>query len=194
MDTYHHGNLRTALLSLARSLVEESRGNGAPSLRELARRAGVSPTAVYHHFSSKEELLAEVAAGLLEELIGTWESAPLEAMGTGYVEFFREHPTALGLVFGPGLRQHPRVRGLQDRAFGLLVGRLPSGQDGGPDEAAGLLVWGLVHGLAHLYQAGVLGCEPEACPGGSPLWYRPPAEVLAALGPLLDRALGVARG
>ncbi|MBX9748821.1 MAG: TetR family transcriptional regulator, partial [Roseococcus sp.] len=57
---YHHGDLRAALLDAADALLDEG-GDGAVSLREAARRAGVSPTAAYRHFADKEALLAALA-------------------------------------------------------------------------------------------------------------------------------------
>lgn len=188
MDTYHHGNLKAELLTRARAMIEATGTAEAPSLRELARQTGVSPTAVYHHFASKEELLAAVGADLLEELLAVWEPLSLEEMGPAYLTFFRAHPTALGLLFGPRLRQVPRVRELQDRAYEALVRRLPPGP-GGPDHAAGLALWALVQGLAHLYSAGVLGSDPEVCPGGPGLWYQEPAAVMTALAPRIEKLL-----
>lgn len=189
MDSYHHGNLKADLLAKARVLIEKSPSGEAPSLRELARQAGVSPTAVYHHFPSKEDLLAEVGAALLEELLAVWEPLGIEDLGYAYLQFFRDHPTALGLLFGPKLRKVPRIRLLQERAYAILVSRLPPSPDGQPDHTAGLALWALVQGLAHLYAAGALGSDPVECPGGPALWYQEPKSVLAALAPLLQRML-----
>ncbi|MFH2114481.1 MAG: TetR/AcrR family transcriptional regulator [Spirochaetota bacterium] len=187
MDAYHHGNLKADLLTRARTMIETVPG-AAPSLRELARQAGVSATAVYHHFPSKEDLLAEVGASLLEELMADWDRLTLEELGQAYLGFFRSHPSALGLVFGPRLRKVPRIRELQDKAYTALIERLPPGPDG-PDHRAGLAVWALVQGLAHLYADGALGADPEECPGGPALWYQEPPAVMAALAPLLEKML-----
>lgn len=183
MDSYHHGHLRQDLLDRARRALDGSPGAELPSLRELARQAGVSPTAVYHHFSSREALLAGVAASLLSELSQAWEGLSLEQMGPAYVEFFRTHPSALGLVFGQAIRRNPAVRELQDGAYRLLVSKLPPRVDGSPNHEAGLALWALVHGLAHLYAAQVLGADPVECPGGPDLWYQAPGAVIARLGP-----------
>lgn len=188
MDAYHHGNLKADLLIRARALIETNPGE-APSLRELARQAGVSATAVYHHFPSKEDLLAEVGASLLEELMSGWESLTLEEIGPAYLGFFRRHPSALGLVFGPRLRKVPRIRDLQDKAYAALVGRLPPGPDGQPNHPVGLAIWAMVQGLAHLYASGTLGADPVVCPGGPDLWYQEPEVVMTTLAPLLDKLL-----
>ena len=64
--TYHHGNLGPALIAAARELLDAD-GPGAVSLREAARRVGVSATATYRHFTDKDHLFAAVAAeGYLE--------------------------------------------------------------------------------------------------------------------------------
>jgi len=186
MDSYHHGNLRADLVSRARALVE---GNSSevPSLRELARQAGVSPTAVYHHFPSKEDLLAEVATQMLEDLVSSWHGLSLPSLGPAYLRYFRDHPSALGLLFGPRLRSVPRIRELQDQAYQALVGQLPPTPEGTADHRAGLLVWALVQGLAHLFSTGALGADAVECPGGPDLWYQEPEQVLETLAPLLDR-------
>lgn len=189
MDSYHHGNLRADLIARARALVENSPTAEAPSLRELARQAGVSATAVYHHFSSKEDLLAEVAVAILEDLVQNWRGLSLAALGPAYLRYFRDHPSSLGLVFGSRLRALPRIRELQDQAYQALVGQLPRTAKGELDHEAGLVVWALVQGLAHLFATGALGADPEDCPGGPELWYREPEAVLEALAPTLDKLL-----
>lgn len=189
MDSYHHGNLKADLVARARVLVEASATAEPPSLRELARQAGVSATAVYHHFASKDDLLTEVAVAMLSDLVANWRTLGLAALGPAYLRFFRDHPQALGLLFGARLRAVPRVRQLQDEAYAALVGQLPPTPEGQPDHGAGLFVWALVQGLAHLFAAGALGAEREDCPGGPDLWYQEPEAVLAALSPFLDKAL-----
>lgn len=189
MDSYHHGNLRADLVSRARALVEGSPSAEVPSLRELARQAGVSATAVYHHFPSKEDLLAEVATQMLEDLVSSWQSLSLSSLGPAYLRYFRDHPSALGLLFGSRLRSAPRIRELQDQAYQALVGQLPPTAEGTADHRAGLLVWALVQGLAHLFSTGALGAHVAECPGGPDLWYQEPEAVLEALAPLMDKIL-----
>src|SRR5579884_242948 len=75
---YHHGNLRNALIQAAVGLISQT-GNSSFTLREIARRAGVTHAALYRHFETKEALLAEVAAdgfrGLLESVQAAAEGA-----------------------------------------------------------------------------------------------------------------------
>jgi AcrR family transcriptional regulator len=93
---YHHGDLRRALIDAARRLLE-AEGPSALSLRAVAREAGVSPAAPYHHFKDKAELLEAVAQegwAKLDERLGRAKSvAPsqdaMTALGVAYVLFAR---------------------------------------------------------------------------------------------------------
>jgi AcrR family transcriptional regulator len=104
---YHHGDLRRALFDAAIDLIEEQQ-NWDFSLRELARRAGVSHNAPYSHFASKSELLAAVAAAgfelLSQEMARAAAAAPgpdaaCTAVGEAYVRFGRAHPGHYRLMF-----------------------------------------------------------------------------------------------
>src|SRR5271170_4835975 len=88
---YRHGNLPAALVAAARQILDES-GMQAVGLRETARRVGVSATAAYRHFASKEDLLASVAAEGFRELAVAIDAArkgPDSLIGPSlaYVEF-----------------------------------------------------------------------------------------------------------
>src|SRR3982751_4595817 len=94
---YHHGDLRRALIDAARRILE-AEGPSALSLRAVAREAGVSPAAPYHHFKDKGELLEAVAQEgweMLDEGIGkakanaTSSVEALDEIGVGYVCFAR---------------------------------------------------------------------------------------------------------
>lgn len=201
MSTYHHGDLRRQLLELA--LQGLNQASGAPefpqlSLRDLARQAGVSATAVYHHFASKEALLEAVAEQSFHELLSSWEGRALTELGPLYLEFFARRPALLDLMFGPALGTSARLRALQMEAYQVLLRALqaaPPGATGtpatGPEnpDTQALFIWAFVHGLAQLIRAGALAADPASCPGGPALWYQPPAALLGALSPLLDRAL-----
>src|SRR5271167_202611 len=106
--SYHHGDLRAALVQAARTILE-TQGLATLSLRGAARAAGVSPAAPYHHFPDKQALLDAVAAQGFDALTAamttrmakeTNPDARLEASGVGYVVFAVENPALFGLMFG----------------------------------------------------------------------------------------------
>ena len=102
---YHHGALREALILATESLLAE-RGAEAFSLREVARRAGVSPAAPAHHFGDASGLLTAVATSGFEALSAALEAgdakgggdarAALRGQGQAYVRFALQHPGASG--------------------------------------------------------------------------------------------------
>ncbi len=108
-DSYHHGNLKESLIVTALDMLR-SEGFEAITLRELATRLGTSRSAIYRHFSGKEELMkAVILAGfdLLSEVIephfGNREKPLLErfhAMGISYITFATENPNLYRLLFG----------------------------------------------------------------------------------------------
>jgi AcrR family transcriptional regulator len=93
---YRHGNLPAALRGAARQILDEN-GLQAVGLRETARRVGVSATAAYRHFTSKDDLLASVAAEGFRELAAAMEGATrgpnlLTRAGLAYIEFAHQNP------------------------------------------------------------------------------------------------------
>jgi AcrR family transcriptional regulator len=155
---YRHGNLPTALLAAARQILDEN-GLQAVGLRETARRVGVSATAAYRHFTSKEDLLASVAAEGFRELAAAMQSAtrganPLTRAGLAYIEFANQNRGLFRLMFGPILAERAKYPALQAASAsveGLLL-RGVTDLDPRPlhDNHAAMAAWGLVHGLAHL--------------------------------------------
>lgn len=104
---YHHGDLRRALVDAARRLLE-SEGPSALSLRAVAREAGVSPAAPYHHFKDKAELLDAVAHEGWEMLdaamrhLGHDDETTrqhIATLGVAYVEFARDHPALYRVMY-----------------------------------------------------------------------------------------------
>ena len=104
---YHHGDLRRALTEAAWELVREH-GLDALTLREVARKVGVTHAAPYHHFESREALLdalAEEAFGALAsamEAVSLRERDPVDrlmAVGRAYIDFGRAHPERLQVMF-----------------------------------------------------------------------------------------------
>jgi AcrR family transcriptional regulator len=164
---YHHGDLRRALIDTALAMVTEE-GAWNFTLREVARRAGVSHAAPYNHFEDKSALLAEVAVLGFESLRQAMETAargqPRSArqafagIGVAYVRFGVEHPAHYRLMFGAELAEKARNSTLQaasDATFAVLTGVLERGQASGQirrgvvrDQA--LAAWSLVHGLTTL--------------------------------------------
>lgn len=112
---YHHGDLRRALIDAAMELVTEEQ-DWAFSLREVARRAGVSHNAPYNHFPEKRDLLGAVAAVGFEQLRARMRGAiaglrspraAILASARAYVNAGVENPALYRLMFGPALAQAP---------------------------------------------------------------------------------------
>lgn len=178
---YHHGNLRKALLDAALELLDEQ-GAEALSLREVARRAGVSHAAPYRHFEDKDALVAAVAEVSFDELTATMRSrmAPFEhgsvasllASGHGYVEYAVTRPSRFRVVFGPvlgrlagsaeGRRRHPSLCAAGDRCYGVMLGAVTAAQARGVVREGDCrplahVAWSTVHGLSSLLLDGQLG-------------------------------------
>ncbi len=156
---YHHGNLRASLLEAAEAVLAE-RGAQALTLREVARAAGVSHGAPYHHFASLNDLLAAVAQRGFETLGDAMAEAVavpdtrerLLRVAEAYVACARAHPERFRLMFGPLLAskdEHPALRDAAQRAFGfVLAAAVAHDSKHGADLA--VAGWSLAHGLSHL--------------------------------------------
>ncbi len=155
---YRHGNLPNALRAAARTILDES-GPEIVGLRETARRVGVSATAAYRHFSSKEDLLASVAAEGFRELTTAMEAAdgpdPLIGLGLAYVEFALKKKGLFRLMFGPILVERAKYPALNEAANAAFacVQRVAGSAEGEEGEGAttSMATWGLVHGLSALF-------------------------------------------
>jgi AcrR family transcriptional regulator len=149
MSTYHHGDLRATLLQAAGEILEEQ-GVTALSLREAARRAGVSHNAPYRHFPDRDSLFAALAAEGFVLLQQETVKRPEGDIGLAYVEFALNHPHRFRLMFGGQLRfdEYPELRGAAEGSFKNLQKVFESLGDDAPLAAAA--AWALVHGLAHL--------------------------------------------
>jgi len=166
--TYHHGHLHDALLEAAIQLIAEIGANGF-TLREVARRAGVSHNAPYRHFADREELLAAVASqGFLElnqamlEEAGRQSNAldRLKHAGLAYVEFALRRPEHFTVMFDASVPkvQRPDSPKYDEEAFATLLGLVKDCQDAGALPAGdlhqlALLAWSMVHGIAKLATA-----------------------------------------
>ena len=148
MSTYHHGDLRAALLRASAEVLEKE-GISGLSLRDVARRAGVSHNAPYRHFPDRDALLAAMAAegfGLLSEQMRDHSG---REMGEAYVRFALEHPQRFRLMFGGLLAfsSYPQLRVAADGAYQALVNAF---KDRPRPDLAAAGAWALVHGLSHL--------------------------------------------
>lgn len=169
--SYHHGNLREALLESGLELLEEA-GEAGFSLRELARRLGVTANAAYRHYANKEVLLMGLAAEgfrlFADNQMQLWQDTPgsaadkFLASGCGYVRFACEHPALFRLMFGhqAASQRTDELAQASSRAFDGLLAGVASVLDLPPetDEArlAATNAWALVHGFSHLILDGQL--------------------------------------
>ncbi|HEV3173344.1 MAG TPA: TetR/AcrR family transcriptional regulator [Actinocrinis sp.] len=196
-DTYHHGDLRAACLRAARQLLEED-GSAALSVRAVARRAGVSPTAPYRHFAERDTLVSAVAAEGYVELAGQLAAAhpspstpdDLAAVALAYVRFALEHPAMFRLMFAepcdPSSEDRVVATAVISEYVGGIVRRAFPGAD--PD-AMSTGVWALVHGLAFLYLDGKLDASaPEVVAGRVGAVVRELASAAAAMSPAAAEA------
>jgi AcrR family transcriptional regulator len=172
---YHHGDLRRSLIDAALELVQEAGPSGI-TLREAARRAGVTHAAPYRHFADKEALLAavaEVGFAQLRSCIERAVEAPgaeprslaaIEAIGCAYVRFARENSSQFRVMFGVELgdkRRYPALLEADQAVFDLLcsaIGRAQACGDlpAGDPARMGMVAWSMLHGVAALEVDGQL--------------------------------------
>jgi AcrR family transcriptional regulator len=176
---YHHGNLKPALLDAAVELIAEV-GPAAFTLREVARRAGISHNAPYRHFREKNELLAAVATEGFQRLAESLGKSGktrasnsalrrFQASGLAYVRFALHSPEHLLVMFDWPLAtdRYPELSAAGPPAFSILVGLVEAAQrerslpPGDPSELA-CIAWSLVHGIAKLAIAKQLPWKSES--------------------------------
>ena len=165
---YHHGDLRPALLRAAVETIGQT-GPAAMSLREVARRAGVSHAAAAYHFGDKAGLLTAVAAEGYRMLTGELRDARdsgrgfLE-VGVAYVRFAVSHRAYFEVMYRPELYRPDDAEVREARAAAAVHLYGTASPDAGR-LAAGAAAWSLVHGLATLWLNGnlppQLGTDPE---------------------------------
>jgi AcrR family transcriptional regulator len=198
---YHHGDLRNALIEAALAIIAEDGPEGF-TIRDAARRAGVSSAAPYRHFTDREDLLAAVAADCMQRLGDAMDRA-IEAAGTGdplavyratgiaYVRFAAEHPAHFRVMSMPQMaaRTPPEVgAGFDDWVAGMTA-RLAAAQAAGtiapmPLEHVLLAANCLTYGLARMVVDGhpmlaILG-DAASSPGAA-----------AALAEMVTGVLGI---
>jgi AcrR family transcriptional regulator len=175
--TYHHGNLRRALLDEALATIR-AEGVEALTLREIGARLGVSRTALYRHFADKRALLTAVATEgfreLRRQLVAAWEEGgrgptASQAMGVAYVRFAAANPAHYRVMFGRFVDSQPcdpELAAEAGGAFQALVDAVAALQRGGMVRGddpvlVARFVWAVVHGVAMLAIDGQLP-EPGA--------------------------------
>ena len=167
---YHHGELPETLMNLALEHIERD-GTEKLSLRALAREAGVSPTAPYRHFASKQCLLAAIATQGFQALSDSHaalskQNLPLEehaiAMASTYIQFAQENPTSYQIMFGGLLGDFSEyemlttaVASSYTEVYKLLQAIIDArGLDTDPAQLGGVL-WSFLHGMSSLLIGGV---------------------------------------
>ncbi|OOY07371.1 MULTISPECIES: TetR/AcrR family transcriptional regulator [unclassified Thioclava] len=165
---YHHGNLRQALVASALELIEEKGPTGF-TLSEAAKRAGVTPAAVYRHFEGREDLIAECARqGYLifgDLLDHAWNGgkpsalAAFSAVGRAYLAFARKYPGHYMAMFESGIspNRSPDLAAVasksstaMERATRALMEHVPPAKRP-PVAMVSAHVWAMSHGVVELY-------------------------------------------
>lgn len=167
---YHHGDLRRAVIETAMGMLDEEKG-WQFTLREVARRAGVSHAAPYKHFPDKGALLSEMARLGFDRLRETLDALPpsssirdeFGSTARAYVEFGKANPALYRLMFGAdagdAIDVHLSERALA--AFGVMIDLLERGQRGGvlrkrDTRGQAAACWALLHGITMLTIDGLL--------------------------------------
>jgi AcrR family transcriptional regulator len=164
---YHHGAVRERLLQEALALIAEG-GTSALSLREAARRVGVTHAAAYHHFPDKSALVATLATDAMwrlarvlrvaERRVSASDLERVCRIGAAYVRFALRNPPSFRVAFAPEIAhkgEFPALRAASDAASAPLLRSLQRlrGTSGTLDDATrelGVAIWSLVHGLSVL--------------------------------------------
>ncbi len=162
--SFHHGNLKAALIESATAMVDEG-GSEAISLRAVAARAGVSQTAPYRHFTDKTALLSAAAVPgfqafteCLDQAIASADepAEQLAAIGRAYVDFAMTRTGMFRLMFLSDLLPSSRDPELGAVAMGSferltrVVSAWRGETDAVPRDATAIAAWALIHGLAML--------------------------------------------
>lgn len=165
-ESYHHGDLKRALIAAATVLIETG-GSKALTLRAAATAAGVSIAAPYRHFPDRDALLAAVLTQAFGDLAAATDAArqacaePLQALkacGVAYVRFAVNRPNLYRLMFGPECKKsaYPDLATSGMAAFDVLRRAVAACQTQGlirgtDPQTTALAGWALTHGLASLW-------------------------------------------
>lgn len=165
-------DVRTSILEASIALMNEG-GLGSLSMREVARRAGVSHQAPYHYFTDREAILAELAGDGFDRLYDYMASAiglarnkiadKNRAMGEAYIRFALNNPEVFRLMFRcemVDLKRYPHAKVKADRCFQLVattLGVTLTDDKTDPNMTPVIASWSMAHGLATLMLEGKLG-------------------------------------
>lgn len=169
---YHHGDLRAALIAEGLALLATQTADSL-SLRELARRVGVSAPSVYRHFPDKEALMTALAEEGLKQLAAAQHEAATQAgggkagfaaTGRAYVRFALDHPALYRLIFtSPLIATHRTHAAERPEAMNFLLANAAAQVGSDPEShatrMAAVEAWALVHGLAMLMLDGQLPAD-----------------------------------
>ena len=169
LTSYHHGNLKKALVKAACETLDEFGYEGF-TLRKCAKKAGVSPAAPSHHFSSASDLMAVVASESLTQLTRRIKESYSKCTGVGtsktrligdtYLSFAKEYPARYQAIFGAKINSKNEeftdsLKRFFDESAQLLQEIYPEDSKKAI-EAAVLRMWSLLHGFSTLSQDGRL--------------------------------------
>jgi len=168
--SYHHGDLRAELVRVAGEILDQG-GVSALTLREVARRAGVSHSAPYRHFADREALLAEVVGHGFAQLGASLREAAPEggsAVAQAYLRFAIARPRGYRLMFA-GEVSPARRAGLPaqaDLVLCVLAQSVPDLGDVEHTRRAATAAWSLLHGLVLLLIDGYFGPVSDEADAG----------------------------
>lgn len=173
---YHHGNLRQALVEAALDLIRD-RGPTGFTLSEAAKKAGVTPAAVYRHFEGRDELIAECALqgyGIFGDLMEhAYENgqpsalAAFERTGRAYLAFARKHPGHYVAMFESGISiqrtselYHSATKAMRvlEKAAEGLAEKIPEDKRP-PAQMVSAHIWAMSHGVVELFARGAPGTK-----------------------------------
>jgi AcrR family transcriptional regulator len=160
---YHHGHVAEAMRSAARAMLDQDGPEGV-GLREAARRIGVSTTASYRYYQSKDDLLASVAAEGFRELSAALDVAirgsdPMFGTAIAYVEFALKNRGLFRLMFGPILverAKYPKLSEAAEVTFNNLHLAAGRGSEPRNKNVEAITAWSLLHGLSSLLIEGLV--------------------------------------
>ena len=197
--SYHHGNLKEALVRAALELIAE-KGPAGFTFADAARWAGVSPAAPYRHYRDRDALLADVAKRGFDEftavLAKAWNDgkpdlmSAFDRLGKAYLAFARTEPAYYSAMFEAGVPADvdPELRDAGERAFGVLRGAaeklvaLMPAPGRPPALMVALHIWSMTYGIASLFGRGDAARRPVPMP---------PEELLEAAVLIYLRGLGL---